>query len=224
MKRSRSIWILPDRLFWYSKSSLTGILNMAALPLHLYTKKQPLADKHSPPDFHLPLHSPLHRPSRAPSLWARLLLNHEHIPSCPYFSPFLLLNTSSSSSFLIYVYFISALPSPPLSYPIFTLLLFLLLASKITALLTLTYTPDKPVPLRVPCFSLPTALRRLLSSGPQETARTKQSGESLHGERLQMLINTHINRERKVKDSQCSIRSQMFKMKCLENVIIVKLH
>lgn len=56
-------------------------------------------------------------------------------PACP-FSPFLLLNTSSSSSFLIYVYFISALPSPPLSYPIFTLLLFLLLASKITALLT----------------------------------------------------------------------------------------
>lgn len=30
----RSICILPDRLFWYSKSRLTGILNMADLPLH----------------------------------------------------------------------------------------------------------------------------------------------------------------------------------------------
>lgn len=66
VKRSRSIWILPDRLFWYSKSGLTGILNMAALPLHLHTKKQPLADKHSPPDFHLPLYPPCTDPAGLP--------------------------------------------------------------------------------------------------------------------------------------------------------------
>lgn len=113
VKSSRSIWILPDRLFWYSKFCLTGILNMAALPLHLHTKKQPLADKHSPPDFHLPFPTPpqtKHRPSRVPSLWAQLLLNHEYIPFCPHFSSLHLLNLSFSSFILIYFYFISFLP------------------------------------------------------------------------------------------------------------------
>lgn len=84
--RGRSICMLPDRLFWYSKSRLTGILNMADPPLHpAHKETQPHAPIHSPLDGHLPplcidpaglsLSLPL-------SLWAQLILNHVLIPLC----------------------------------------------------------------------------------------------------------------------------------------------
>lgn len=106
--RGRSICILPDRLFWYSKSRLTGILNMADLPLHTAHKEtQPHARIHSPPDGHLPPF--LHRPSRALSVWAQLLLNHGLIPFCtscpPSLPPFL--------HVLLFTFAFSLLPLPP---------------------------------------------------------------------------------------------------------------
>lgn len=102
MWSGRSICTLPDRLFWYSKSRLTRILNMADLALHMAHKDHSYLHRftHTHTNICTALQTATCTPCIDPaglslSLWAQILLNHGLIPCC---TPCLLSATPPSLS------------------------------------------------------------------------------------------------------------------------------